>query len=198
MPVPSAITDLSTTLASNSPAGSDNVFPDLDNYLRAHAQFVALLRDGRGLSTEVSLASAATCDIGGAASMFVQITGTTTITSFGTNYLPRILRFAGVLTLTHNATTLILPTGANITTAAGDMCLAVPVGTSGWRVLQYQRASEGADFVSFLQSGTGASSRTVRCITSSRSTASPRKLSMARRSAALRGLTPESRSTNSR
>lgn len=141
MPVPSAITDLSTTLASNSPAGSDNVFPDLDNYLRAHAQFVALLRDGRGLSTEVSLASAATCDIGGAASMFVQITGTTTITSFGTNYLPRILRFAGVLTLTHNATTLILPTGANITTAAGDMCLAVPVGTSGWRVLQYTAAA---------------------------------------------------------
>lgn len=141
MPVPSAITDLSTTLASNSPAGSDNVFPDLDNYLRSHAQFVALLRDGRGLSTEVSLASAATCDIGGAASMFVQITGTTTITSFGTNYLPRILRFAGALTLTHNATTLILPTGANITTAAGDMCLAVPVGTSGWRVLLYTAAA---------------------------------------------------------
>jgi hypothetical protein len=141
MPVPSAITDLSTTLASNSPAGSDNVFPDLDNYLRAHAQFVALLRDGRGLSTEVSLASAATCDIGGAASMFVQITGTTTITSFGTNYLPRVLRFAGALTLTHNATTLILPTGANITTAAGDMCLAVPVGTSGWRVLLYTAAA---------------------------------------------------------
>ena len=162
MPVPSAITDLSTTAASNSPAGSDNVFPELDNFLRAHASFVALLRDGKGLSTEATLASASTADIGGAASILVQITGTTTITSFGTNYQPRVLRFAGALTLTHNATTLILPTGANITTAAGDMCLAVPVGTSGWRVLVYQRADQAADFVSFLQAGTGATSRTVQ------------------------------------
>ena len=41
MPVPSLITDLSTTAASNSPAGSDNTFPDLDNFLRAHAAFIA-------------------------------------------------------------------------------------------------------------------------------------------------------------
>jgi hypothetical protein len=41
MPVPSAITDLSTTAASNSPSGSDNVFPDLDNYIRALSAFIA-------------------------------------------------------------------------------------------------------------------------------------------------------------
>lgn len=41
MPVPSAITDLSTTAASNSPAGSENVFPDLDNHLRAAYSFIA-------------------------------------------------------------------------------------------------------------------------------------------------------------
>lgn len=34
MPIPTAFTDLSTTPSSNSPAGSDSVFPDLDNYLR--------------------------------------------------------------------------------------------------------------------------------------------------------------------
>lgn len=44
MPVPSAITDLSTTPASNSPAGSESPAV-LDDYLRAHAAFIAQLRD---------------------------------------------------------------------------------------------------------------------------------------------------------
>lgn len=34
MPIPTVFTDLSTTPGSNSPAGGDAVFPDLDNYLR--------------------------------------------------------------------------------------------------------------------------------------------------------------------
>lgn len=34
MPVPTSFSDLSTTAGSNSPAGGDNVLPDLDNYLR--------------------------------------------------------------------------------------------------------------------------------------------------------------------
>lgn len=90
-----------------------------------------------------NLASAATTDIGAQNTVLLNITGTTTITSFGTNYNgPRYLRFDGVLTLTHNATTLILPGGANITTAAGDSAIVVPNGTpaNGWRVLGYQRA----------------------------------------------------------
>lgn len=40
MAVPTAITDLSTTAASNSPAGGDPILPDLDNYLRAFAAFI--------------------------------------------------------------------------------------------------------------------------------------------------------------
>jgi len=91
-----------------------------------------------------NLASAATTDIGAQNTVLLNITGTTTITSFGTNYNgPRYLRFDGVLTLTHNATTLILPGGANITTAAGDSAIVVPNGTpaNGWRVVGYQRNS---------------------------------------------------------
>ena len=46
MPVPSSINDLSTTAASNSPAGSES--PALiDDYLRAFAAFIAALRDGK-------------------------------------------------------------------------------------------------------------------------------------------------------
>jgi len=41
MAVPTSITDLSTTASSNSPAGTEAVLPNLDNYLRAHASFIA-------------------------------------------------------------------------------------------------------------------------------------------------------------
>jgi hypothetical protein len=140
MPVPSDIADLSQTAGNNSPPGSESP-TTADDYLRAHASFIAELRDGKGLSAEVDVASAATCDIGGANSQFVRITGTTTITSLGTNYNgPRFLRFADALTLTHNASTLILPGGASIVTAAGDTCVAVPI-SGGWYVAEYTRAT---------------------------------------------------------
>ena len=41
MPVPALITELSVTAANNSPPGGEDVFPQLDNYLRAHAAFIA-------------------------------------------------------------------------------------------------------------------------------------------------------------
>lgn len=44
MPIPTTIDDLSQTAASNSPAGSDSPV-DGDNFLRAHASFIAILRD---------------------------------------------------------------------------------------------------------------------------------------------------------
>lgn len=61
MPVPSLITDLSTTAGSNSPAGTDPIGTDADNYIRAHAAFIAALRDGSknleaGTATAPSLA----------------------------------------------------------------------------------------------------------------------------------------------
>jgi len=47
MPVPGSINDLSTTAASNYPAGGESVFPNLDDYFRAHASFIAYLRDNK-------------------------------------------------------------------------------------------------------------------------------------------------------
>lgn len=98
----------------------------------------------QGLQQDI--AAAATVDIGAGLSVLVNVTGTGTITSFGTNYNgPRYLRFAGVYTLTNSAT-LVLPGGANITTAAGDSAIVVPLGNpaTGWRVAQYDRADAGA------------------------------------------------------
>lgn len=89
------------------------------------------------------IASAATVNIGAAIGRTVFITGTTTITSFGTvgDGVIKIVRFTGALTLTHNATSLILPGRANITTAAGDALLAMSLGAGNWVVLFYQRAA---------------------------------------------------------
>lgn len=87
------------------------------------------------------IASATTTDIGAATGNFVHITGTTTITGFGTVAAGarRLVVFDGALLLTHNATSLILPTGANITTAAGDTAVCISEGSGNWRVTSYQR-----------------------------------------------------------
>lgn len=90
-----------------------------------------------------SLASAATtCDIGAATTKNINITGTTGITAFpaaaaGTE---RWLKFAAVLTLTYNATSLILPGLANLTVAAGDKIRAVSLGGGNWELSQYEPA----------------------------------------------------------
>ena len=93
----------------------------------------------------VALASAATTDIGGQGSSAIEISGTTTITSFGTNYNgPRYLRFTGALILT-NSVTLSLPGAANITTTVGDTAMAYPnAGLNGWNVIFYQRVAFSA------------------------------------------------------
>jgi hypothetical protein len=101
------------------------------------ARFAELLN-----TIEISVASAATCDIGAVQGMKVLITGTTTITSFGTaTHKVRMVRFAGSLVLTRNATTLNLPGNANITTAANDCAWATSDGSGNWRVYFYQRAA---------------------------------------------------------
>lgn len=61
MPVPTVITDLSTTAGSNSPAGTDNIGTNADDYLRALSAFIAQVRDGSknlelGTATAPSLA----------------------------------------------------------------------------------------------------------------------------------------------
>jgi len=90
----------------------------------------------------VALASAGTVAIGAASGHYIQITGTTAITAFDsvTAGTWRILRFAAAATLTHHATSLILPGGANIVTAAGDTAIVVSEGSGNWRCTAYHKA----------------------------------------------------------
>lgn len=89
------------------------------------------------------IASASTVNLAAATGNYVHITGTVTITSLGTvnSGVPFWLVFDGALTLTHNATSLILPGAANITTVAGDSLFAVSEGSGNWKVISYTRAS---------------------------------------------------------
>ena len=96
-----------------------------------------------------TIASATTTDLGTITSHYASITGTTTITSFGvsgttlasTDFPFYRVAFAGSLTLTYNATSMILPGAANIQTAAGDTADVVYGGGSNWAVIRYNRAA---------------------------------------------------------
>lgn len=81
----------------------------------------------------ITTASAATVDLYNVTSNTVFITGTTTITSFGTppvDGAKRLVQFSGSLTLTHGAGggQIRLPGLANITTALGDMAEFISSG----------------------------------------------------------------------
>lgn len=104
-----------------------------------------ILFNGTRLNAESTLASATTTDLGSAASNMVKITGTTTITSFGSSASTAnplyFLRFTGILTLTYDGTALILPGSASITTAAGDTAVAEYLGSGNWKILSYSPLS---------------------------------------------------------
>lgn len=91
-----------------------------------------------------AIASAATTDIWAASGDLVHITGNAAITSFGSTATAgweRTLVFDGAATLTHNATSLILPSGANIVAAAGDTAIVRSEGGANSRVVSFTRAS---------------------------------------------------------
>jgi hypothetical protein len=116
----------------------------------------------------VTIASAATVNIGAAAANTVLVSGTTTITAFDTIAAGAIrrVRFLGALTLTHNATSLILPAGANITTAAGDVATMESLGSGNWRCINYSKVDGTA-----VIGGSGAALGAVNVFTKNQSVA---------------------------
>lgn len=160
MPVPSTAADLSTTAASNSPAGADAIGTSLDDYLRS-IQAIIKQQDSKGSD----IASATTIDVPSSGKYFV-VTGTTTITGISDDWNGRVvvLKFSGALQLTHSAS-LILMTSANITTAAGDCSMFVNESTGVWRMVAYQRADGASIFASIYRSSSGGSADAMTCST---------------------------------
>lgn len=144
-----AVTPVGGLTATNAQAALAELDGDLSAHINNYGTLAALsnkatARSNLGVeAAEVDVASAATTDIGAATSQNVRITGTTSISSFGTTAagVVRRCRMAGALTLTHNATSLILPGGANIVTVAGDCFEAMSLGSGNWLVKDFQAAT---------------------------------------------------------
>jgi hypothetical protein len=67
----------------------------------------------------------------------------------------RLLTFTGSLLLTHNAVSLILPTGKNITTQPGDAGIFISLGSGNWKCLGYFPISGKATSVTADDIGLG-------------------------------------------
>ena len=137
--VADTLAEWSSTTDSNAPSGATNIGTSLDNNLREIQGVVV-----RGLSHKGSdIASSTTPALGAVEGLFHDITGTATITGFDTVRagIWKFVKFEGALTLTHNATSLILPGGASITTADGDSAIFASEGSGNWRCHNYSKAT---------------------------------------------------------
>lgn len=132
-----AFTSWSTTLTNNQPAtdGSDtaDLVSDLQKIQAEVRKFVG--------TVGADIAAGSTINLASASGNYINITGTGTVTSFGTVSagMKFTLMFEGAVQINHNATSLILPRGLNITTEAGDKCELVSLGAGNWEMVWFQR-----------------------------------------------------------
>jgi len=143
-----------TLISANIPDNNEKLVTpakvrEVDNAGVSACAFVDDDNDFTGIQTHAkevrwhkgpNLASASTLALG-ATGNYHHVTGTTTITGLSTKQhgTRMLLRFNGALILTHSSA-LLLPTAANITTAAGDIAEFVSEGSGNWRCASYLRA----------------------------------------------------------
>lgn len=95
------------------------------------------------VAEEVTVASATTCDILGAGSEFIAISGSATVELFGTGAnQKRFCRATGAFKIKHNATTTICPGAQTINVGVGDTFIVISDSSSNTRIYGYQRASQ--------------------------------------------------------
>lgn len=154
-----------TTVAGDS-ADIATVAANIANINAAVADLPSLAakvsKTGDAMTGTLSLAQGS--DVASAAALTLgdgnifDITGTTTITSIGTKGVGTMvtLQFDAALTLTHHATDLVLPDGANITTAAGYIATFYEYATGDWRLVADNRdfSYPAVDTQTFTSSGT--------------------------------------------
>lgn len=139
--VASSFKNWSTSAASNSPTSSTTIGSGLAPNLQ---QIQATLRTEIA-SRSSSVTAASTTDIGAKDEGTVLVShasGTVAITSFGTVSagIKKLVTFSvtsGTLTITYNASSMILPSLANITVANGDSLLAESLGSGNWKIHLY-------------------------------------------------------------
>lgn len=137
--IQTSLKNWSTNEASNAPSGTTAISSNLDDNIRMLQTVVRQDLAHKGQD----IASASTMDIGAVAGSYHDVTGTTTVTGLGTVSagIWKILQFDSTPQLTYNASSLPLPTAANITAEAGDHLFAVSLGSGNWAVPFYLRKS---------------------------------------------------------
>lgn len=137
MPVPTSITDLSTTAGSNFPQSTDSCGSTL---AQLPQNISAIIKKQFSAGADVAAANGIITLPSDYA--FVNITGSGyTITGFADCFNGRsiIVKFVDVNTLTHSAS-FVLPTAANIATAAGDTAIFVNTSAGVWHCVSYDKA----------------------------------------------------------
>ncbi|MBS0257266.1 MAG: hypothetical protein JSR13_06065 [Proteobacteria bacterium] len=133
-----SILDYDTTPDNNTDMGGIPIqgTSPVFNFDNAFRTLMSQVAEWTGAS---SIASGTTTDLSTVKGTYVSVSGASTITSLGTAKAGWIkhVRFTGTPTLTHNATSLILPGGSNISVSAGDTAIFVSEGSGNWRCAEY-------------------------------------------------------------
>lgn len=143
-------------LSSESVQKAQNL-NDIPDKATALSNLGGLAKTGGSLTGKIdeaegaSISAASTTDLSAATGNRIIVTGAATITSFGTAQAGLLMRveFDGACTLTHNATSLKLPGGANIVTAAGDVAYLCSLGGGNWKCENFLRYAYifGPDYI---------------------------------------------------
>jgi hypothetical protein len=130
----------SSTASSNKPTGSTSIGAGLDDNLRAIQAVVRQYLASPG----TTMSSAATVDLSTADGHTIPISGTTTVTGYGTEVsgIEYLLTATGAHVI-KNSSALVLPGASDITTAVGDYWLVESKGSGNWAVPFYGRANGG-------------------------------------------------------
>lgn len=166
-----SISDYDSTAANNTDVGGVNIDEgcapsNVNDAQREVMSHLSVFSDNFKAGADIASATALPVNVAG---QFHDVTGTTAITSFaatsGDTSKLKVLQFDGALTLTHHATDLILPGGANITTAAGDIGVFYEYASGDWRCVSYQRAnispSERTRMATGTYTGDGTTSQAI-------------------------------------
>lgn len=152
MPVPSKMADLSNTASSNSPAGSDAIGNNLDDYLRAG---FAITKSTNSLSSSTIIAGS-TVDLGTSDGEAVTVTGAATIASLGTVAagLKREVTFASAGCILTNSAAIVLLGSSNLSPAAGDVVSFRSLGSGNWKQVSPTLSGAGLTSTMPLSGGT--------------------------------------------
>ena len=138
MPIPTTFADFSTTPGSNSPAGGDSVFPDLDDFLRFLAAALASIKANTATNgwTTPYLPITGGVFTGGIASYAYTTTSSQAFTATPTfnAALSNVFEFSGAMTANVTAVTITNPNGGQTISirvkqdATGSRTFATPTG----------------------------------------------------------------------